>query len=403
MVADPAVPGMPTRELPSWLRSGAVALLAVALGAPNAGCSVFGGDDDVELPAELAEFKATIGVKKVWHASLGDESEFLRLALQPASDGARIFAAAHDGKVSAFEAVKGKRLWRRKTKLPLSGGPATDGDVVVLGSSNGDVVALNAADGEQRWRTSVSSEVLAAPAIAGGLALVRTVDGKLTALDLGDGHQSWFVQQQMPRLSVRGTGSPVVIKDLVVCGFDNGKLASYALADGSPGWDVLLDPPAGRNEVDRLADINATVRTIGEDLYVVGYRGQLTAVAVESGQTLWAEDAQSYEGLAVDLQNVYVSGARSELTALSRDAGSELWKHELLKLRDISGPAAYQNSVVVGDYEGYVHFFDTATGSPQARVRAGRDRVTSPPLVVNDMLYVQTDGGDLTAFRQLAK
>ena len=403
MTADPAVPGVPAPGMPVRLRSVIVALLVVALSLPTAGCSVFGGDDDVEPPAKLAHFKPTIDVKKVWHASLGDESESLRLALLPASDGARIFAAAHDGKVSAFEAVKGNRLWRRKTRLPLSGGPATDGDVVVLGSSNGDVIALNAADGEQRWRTSVSSEVLAAPAIAGGLALVRTVDGKLTALDLVDGHQSWFVQQQMPRLSVRGTGSPVVIKDLVVCGFDNGKLASYALADGSPGWDVLLDPPAGRNEVDRLADINATVRTIGEDLYVVGYRGQLTSVAAESGQTLWAEDAQSYEGLAVDLQNVYVSGASSQLMALSREAGSELWKHELLKMRDISGPAAYQNSVVVGDYKGYVHFFDTATGTPQARVRAGRDRVTSPPLVVNDMLYVQTDGGDLTAFRQLAK
>ena len=380
-----------------------MALVAVVLALPNAGCSVFGGDDDVEPPAELASFKSTIDVKKVWHAGLGDASESLRLALEPASDGARVFAAAHDGKVSAFEAVKGTRLWRRKTKLPLSGGPATDGDVVILGSSNGDVIALNAADGAQRWRTSVSSEVLAAPAIGGGLALVRTVDGKLTALDLVDGRQSWFVQQQMPRLSVRGTGAPVVIKNLVVCGFDNGKLASYALADGSPGWDVLLDPPSGRNEVDRMADINATVRAIGEDIYAVGYHGQLTSVAAESGQTLWSQEAPSYDGLAVDLQNVYVSGAGSELMALSRQSGSELWKHELLKMRDISGPVAFMNSVVVGDYEGYVHFFDTATGTPQARVRAGRDRVTSPPLVVNEMLYVQTDGGDLTAFRQLAK
>jgi outer membrane protein assembly factor BamB len=152
-----------------------------------------------------------------------------------------------------------------------------------------------------------------------------------------------------------------------------------------------------------MADINATVRTSGEDVYAVGYRGQLTSVAAESGQTLWSQDVQSYDGLAVDLQNVYVSSDSSELVALSRQAGIELWRTESLKNRDISGPAAYQNSVVVGDFEGYVHFFDTATGKPQARVRAGSDRVTSPPLVVNDMLYVQTDGGDLAAFRQLAE
>ena len=207
----------------------------------------------------------------------------------------------------------------------------------------------------------------------------------------------------MPRLSVRGTGAPVVIRDTVFCGFDNGKLASYSLADGSAGWEVLLDPPAGRNEVERLADINSTIRTIGDDLYVVGYRGQLAAVAAESGQVLWSRDVRSYEGLSVDLENVYVSGADSELSAMSRQSGSDLWKHEQLKLRDISGPTAYQNSVVVGDFEGYVHFFDTATGKLQARVRAGSDRVTSPPVVVSEMLYVQTDGGDLAAFRQLAK
>jgi outer membrane protein assembly factor BamB len=364
---------------------------------------VFGGDDDEPQPAELVKFKPTIRIKKVWSASLGDDSESLRLALQPASDGARVFAAAHDGKVSAFDAEKGKRLWRQKTRLQLSGGPATDGEVVVIGSSNGEVVALNAADGKQRWLANVSSEVLAAPAIAGGVALVRTVDGKLAALDLADGRQRWFVQQVMPRLTVRGTGAPVVIRDTVFCGFDNGKLTSYSLADGSVGWEVLLDPPAGRNEVERLADINATIRAIGEDLYVVGYRGQLASVAAESGQVLWSRDVRSYEGLSVDLENVYVSGADSELSAMSRQTGNDLWKNEQLKLRDISGPASFRSSVVVGDFEGYVHFFDTATGKLQARVRAGSDRVTSPPVVVSETLYVQTDGGDLAAFRQLAK
>jgi len=398
--------GWSATTLPPWARTAVLALVLGALLIPNAGCSLFGGDDEEEeegQPAELVKFKPTIRIKKVWSESLGDDSESLRLALQPASDGARVFAAAHDGKVSAFDAEKGKRLWRRKTKLQLSGGPATDGEVVVLGSSNGEVIALNAADGRQRWRTNVSSEVLAAPAIAGGVALVRTVDGKLTALDLTDGRQRWFVQQVMPRLTVRGTGAPVVLGDTVFCGFDNGKLASYSLADGSVGWEVLLDPPAGRNEIERLADINSTIRTIGDDLYVVGYRGQLASVAAESGQVMWSRDVRSYEGLSVDLQNVYVSGAESELTAMSRQTGIDLWKHEQLKHRDISGPTAYLNSVVVGDFEGYVHFFDTATGKPQARVRAGGDRVTSPPVVVSEMLYVQTDGGDLAAFRQLAK
>lgn len=386
----------------TW-RSLLVASLLAPLLLSTTGCSVFGGKDEAAPPAELVKFKPTLRVKKAWDAGLGDESESLRLALQPASDGSRIFAAAHDGKVSAFEAVKGKRLWRRKTRLELSGGPATDGTVVVAGSSDGEVVALEADTGKVRWVHEVSSEVLAAPVLAGGLALVRTVDGKLTALDLGTGEQRWFVQQAMPRLTVRGTGSPVIIKNTVYCGFDNGKLASYALADGTAGWEVMLDPPGGRNEIERLSDINSSIRVIGEDLYVVGYRGQLSSVAAESGQVMWSQETPSYDGLAVDLQNVYVSGSDGTLVALNRHTGVEEWKQPMLKNRDISGPAAFGNSVVVGDFEGYVHFFDATTGKLQARVRAGGERVTSPPLVVNDMVYVQTDGGDLTAFRRADK
>lgn len=386
------------------LRTLVFGALLAAGALSTTGCSLFGGDDEEpDAPVELSDFKSTINIRKVWSAGLGDETEFLRLALAPASDGSRIFAAANDGRVSAFEAVKGKRLWLSKTGLQLSGGPATDGKVVVLGTSNGEVIALGADDGKELWRKSLSSEVLAAPAIAPGLVLVRTVDGKLTALGVADGVQRWFVQQNMPRLTVRGTGAPVVIGNVVVCGFDNGKLAAYELADGTPAWDTLLDPPAGRNEIERLADINATVRSVGDDIYVVGYRGQTTAVALESGQTLWTQDVAGYGGLATDLENVYISGIGSELHALLRQTGSELWKHELLKNRDITGPTAWQSSIVVGDFEGYVHLFDTATGKPQARVRLDRSRVTAPPLVVNDLLYVQSDGGKLAAFRQVVK
>ena len=193
------------------------------------GCGLFGGDEVEDPPAELVKFKKTLRISKVWSSGVGDGAEHLRLALNPASDGSGLFVGDHDGRVSAFDAIKGNRLWQTKTKLPLSAGPSVSGSIIVLGSSNGDVIALDTSDGHELWRTSVSSEVLAPPALTASLALVRTVDGKLVALNLDDGSELWFVQQSVPRLSVRGTGSPVVNKRMVICGFDNGKLAAYDL------------------------------------------------------------------------------------------------------------------------------------------------------------------------------
>ena len=376
-----------------------MALLALL----TSGCGLFGGDKDDNPPADLVKFKPTIKVKKVWSAGLGDDSRHLRLALDIATDGTNVYAAAHDGRVTAFEATKGKRLWKKKTKLPLSAGPAYGEGLIVLGSNNGDVVALNADDGAERWRTVVSSEVLAAPAVTRDLVMVRTVDGKLIALDIDTGGEAWFVQQSVPRLSVRGTGAPVVMSDAVVCGFDNGRIAAYEIGDGTMIWDMLLSPPSGRTEVDRLSDLNATVRVVGEDIYAVGYQGTLSALAAESGQVLWTREIPSHNGTGVDFNNLYITGDASELYAVSRRTGRELWRDETLLNRDATGPAPYRGSIVVGDFKGYLHWFDAGDGALQARVRAGSKRITSTPLVVNDLIFALSDAGKIYAFQEIVK
>jgi outer membrane protein assembly factor BamB len=365
------------------------------------GCSWFGGDEEEDPPAELVKFKSTLKVKKAWSSGIGGGSQDLRLALGPATDGTLIFAGAHDGKIAAFDAVKGKRRWLVKTKLPLSAGPGISDGMLVAGSSNGDVIALNAESGEEIWRTSVSSEVLATPAISSKFVLVRTVDGKLVALQRDDGSEAWFVQQSVPRLSVRGTGAPVVSNNIVICGFDNGKLAAYEMSDGSLIWEVLLAPPAGRTEIDRLSDLNDTVRLVGDDVYIAGYQGGVSSLALESGQILWTRDISSHSGIAVDFNNLYVSGKGSDLHAITRQAGREIWQVATLLNRDVTGPTPYRGSVVVGDFDGYLHWLSAATGEFQARVRAGSDRITSAPLVVNEMIYVLTDDGKLFAFKDM--
>jgi outer membrane protein assembly factor BamB len=55
--------------------------------------------------------------------------------------------------------------------------------------------------------------------------------------------------------------------------------------------------------------------------------------------------------------------------------------------------------VVVGDFEGYLHWLDKSDGSMVARTRVGSDPITTGVQVVNGILYVQGDGGKLAAVR----
>ncbi len=371
-----------------------ILLLTLALGA----CSLFGGDEDPNPPAPLPEFKASLKVKKVWSASVGDDAESLRLGLTLASDGTNIFAAGPDGRVSAYDAQKGRRVWRSELDTGLSAGPAYGFGLVVVVSRDGEVIALDATDGSLKWKSKLNAEVLASPAITRDMVLLRAVDGSLRALQARNGIPAWMTEQEVPRLSVRGTSAPVIAGSMVLAGFDNGKFLALDIAEGDAAWDAFLTQPSGRTELDRMTDIDGAFGVIGNDVYVSGVNGRTVALAVESGQVMWSREVASYSGLGLDWNSVYITDQLSEVVALERTRGVSIWRQDKLKRRVLTAPVPYGKSVVVADFEGYVHWLSAADGDFLARAETGA-AVYSPPLVVGDMIYVLNEESSLVAYR----
>ena len=385
------------RVLPILRMIPALSVAALAL----AGCGIFDGDDDEEArqPRELEAFAEQFQLRRAWSAKVGDGGGELRLALRIDGDGSQVYAAATDGTVQAYEAESGRRRWTRDTDLRLSAGPAVGGGYVAVASSGGWVVVLDASTGAEEWRAYVRGEVLAAPAIGGGRVFVRTVHGFLYAFSLATGQGLWSVSQNMPRLSLRGTSAPVVQGQLVICGFDNGRLTAYQQSDGTRAWDLPLAAPAGRNELERLVDLNGEVQVVGNDVYVAGYNGLLASVAAESGELLWSREFSGYNGLVVDANNVYSVSDAGRVSAHARIGGTPLWAEDMLEYRDLSRPALFASHLMVGDLEGYLHGFNVFSGKLESRTRAGNGRISAQPLVMGEMLYALTVSGELTAWR----
>jgi outer membrane protein assembly factor BamB len=356
-------------------------------------------DKKVDKPAELTDIKSpSVRIQKLWSASVGGGGKKLRLGLGLASAGDKIFAAGRDGDVAAFNFKTGKQIWRTETKLLLAGGTGVGADVVAVGSADGVIVALDMATGQQRWRAEVKGEILSAPAVGGSEVIVRTVDGKLRALAIADGTEIWTAEQQIPRLTLRGAAAPVVARDLAISGFDNGRVLAVSVADGSTVWDSPVSPSHGRTELERLNDIDAPVKVMGDEVFVAGFQGRAAMLALDSGQVWWAKDGSSYRGVDVDDTQMYVSTSQGALKAIARRTGQPMWENPVLKLRSLSAPAVAGDYVVVADLDGYVHYFDRATGELAGRTKAGGNRVTNAPLAVGDLVYVVTDDGEISAF-----
>ncbi len=373
-------------------------LLLTAPAILIAGCGLFGDDDDVLPPKELLKFEATLPVKKVWSAKVGKGSEFMRLSLSPAGDGKRIYAASNDGVVSAFNPDNGKRIWRIELDLPLSAGPGVGENHVVVAGSDGELICLSADDGREMWRIAIDAESLARPLIKDSSVVVQTIDGKLQVFSVFDGAEKWSIVQDTPRLSLRGTSSPVIAGSIVVAGFDNGRLVGTSLATGVTAWEAVLSPPSGRSDLDRLADVDGALAVVGQDVYAAGYQGRLASVASESGQILWARDISTHVGVGVDFSNVYSLDGEGEILALLRRDGSEVWRQDALLRREPTTPVPFDNAIVLGDFEGYVHFFSNVDGRPVARVRVGKGLLSGAPVAIGDKLYVQSESGSLEAY-----
>jgi outer membrane protein assembly factor BamB len=368
-----------------------------------AGCSK---DKDVEPPATLVDFPQTLPVKRLWDDGVGGgkKQTKLRLGLGPAIDNGVVFAANHKGEILAVSLETGRDVWVKKLKVPISAGPEAGFGMVVAGTSKGAVIALDGATGRQLWRSQINSELLSAPAISEKVIVMRSVDGRLHGLDTHTGKVLWSVEQQVPRLSLRGTAIPIVAKEIAISGFDNGKVMAVSLTTGDTIWDTALASPHGRTELDRLVDIDSAVRVVGDNVFAAGFQGRTAMLALDSGQLWWSHDMSSYRGLSVDEDNLYVTESDGTVVAMRQRDGAEVWRNDKLKRRGLSTPVVTSTAIAVADFQGYLHWLDKNTGALVARQRiAKKQRVSNPPASAGDTVVVLTDAGTLAAYRATPK
>lgn len=378
-----------------------LALLMLVLSGSGCGWlnDYLAGSDNALPPAELKPIVQPIPVEKLWDADVGAGTGGAFVRLVPVVHLGRLYAASHDGVVMALEADTGKRVWEVDTDLSISAGVGVSDDVVLIGTDQGQVLALGIDTGEEAWRAQLSSEILAIPQAAEGVVVVRSVDGRFTGLDINSGDQRWVHTHTVPALTLRGTAAPLLGQGVAITGLDTGKLLVLSLQDGAPVWEKRIAPPQGRTELERLVDIDAEPRVVDNVLYIITYQGNITAIDLRNGNTVWSRDFSSYSGLDADTSQVYLVDDSDTIWALDRHSGGTLWKQDALKGRLLSTPVAVGEYVVVGDFEGYLHWLDTTDGRLVGRVRTDKKGIASAPVVRDDLLYVLGKGGTLSAFQ----
>lgn len=386
-------------------RSSLVLLCAFALGGCTTIKGWFGGKKDdgkPNEPVELTDITPTVKVAKLWSANAGKGEGRLGVHQGPIVADGRVYAAAIEGGVRAFDLQTGKQVWEykpeKKSGLRLSGGPGVGDGLVVIGDLDGHVIALDAASGAEKWKAKVTNEVIAAPTIGMGTVFVRSNDGRVTAFDAASGERRWFWVHDVPALTVRGNDSPVLGPGYVFVGNDDGAVSALSASDGRTVWDQAIGQSEGRTELDRMSDVDGAPVLEGTTLYATSFKNQTMAIDAPSGRPMWASDHGGAGRIGVGSDRLVITDPTGIVFGLDKAGGSALWQQPGLARRSLTGAAVQGDYAVVGDFDGYVHWLKLDNGEFAARSRVGGKALRAAPVVADGIVLVQNVDGELTAF-----
>ena len=123
----------------------------------------------------------------------------------------------------------------------------------------------------------------------------------------------------------------------------------------------------------------------------------MACIQPDSGEIVWRRSIRSYTSMALSSDKVYVTDDAGVLWALDLATGAAAWKQEDMAYRRLSAPAFFDGFVVVGDFEGYLHWIDPDTGEMVARSRVGSDPILTAPVAGTDRLFVMGSTGRIAA------
>lgn len=354
-------------------------------------------------------------VEKEWSASIGTGSggDYKLLSGPVVSDNV-LYAMDARGRVSAYNAQTGERLWREETAPKdsgddtIGGGVAVQGKIVYATTGFGEVIAMRAEDGAVIWRKMVGKPIRSAPTVAEGRVFAITIENETYAIEAKTGMVMWKHSGIAESATLMGASSPAVRGDTVVVAYTSGELFGLRAQNGRVVWGEVLAVPTQVGALPAIADIRGLPVMDQGRVFAVSHSGRMISLDERTGDRAWEADIGGVNTPAVVGNAVYVVTLNNELIALTRESGRIIWSVDLRKNKDAedrsSKPVLWWGPVMAGgrlwltNSLGHLAAFAPDTGYALYE-RDIADSFFLPPIVANSTMYLLDDGAKLFALK----
>tara|TARA_B100000282_G_scaffold76723_1_gene52923 strand:- start:140 stop:1276 length:1137 start_codon:yes stop_codon:yes gene_type:complete len=343
----------------------------------------------VEQPAELVKINSQVKIDNTWSKKIFSDIPTGKTNLVVDSDGIFTFSSA--GLVFSYFS-NGKLNWENDLNFSLSSGVGKGFGSLFVTSIDGDIFSLDINNGNLNWSSKIGGESLSVPSSNGDIVAVQTSNGKITAINLKDGKFRWEYISVLPSLSLRGTSSPIFDDGNLYVGFANGNLAKIEPRSGVIQWEIPVTISKGSSEIERIIDIDSKPLVSSGLAFATSYQGDVSAINSLNGRVIWRNNFSSTKDILEIERNIYLVDEDSEVQAFSGLTGISLWRIKDYRLRNLTSPQRLNNYIIVGDFEGYLHFLDTSSGSTIGRYRVSRSGILSLKTYKNSIVCLDTSG-----------
>lgn len=282
---------------------------------------------------------------------------------------------AYGNFVYGLDVTTGSVVWHypqeANNQIVFYAKPLVVDDVVYVGDLANNFHKLNIETGAAEWTFSgADGYYIGQPAESSGVVYAPNNDGSLYAIDAkGDlrwefetGHYIW--------------AQPQVTEDAIYV----GSMDHYVYAI-SPNGEELWSKEMGGAVVG-----SPVLSEDGDALYVGSLGGEMLALDVDNGETLWSFEAEEsiWGGAILVDGSLYFADSDGSLYALNSENGEALWRSEY-DGSVVGGLVAFDGGFALTTDEGVVQAFEF-DGTPIWQATPGGESVQAP--AVNDEYLV---------------
>lgn len=354
-------------------------------------------------------------LRVIWEAKIGEgSSDEGRILTTPIVADGKIFAVDAVSEISAFDASTGKQLWGIDPRAEndeqdgFGGGLAYADGHLFATTGFGHVVALNPLDGSISWRRDIGIPIRAAPVVVGTRIFVVTYDNQLWTLSAKDGEVLWNNTGIAETAGLLGAAVPAVDNDIIIVPYSSGELIALRVENGRTLWsDSLGAEGPGIGSLAILNDINGSPVIDRGIVYAIGHGGRLLAIELRSGSRVWEQDLAGLNTPWIAGEYLFIVTVDGDVVCLTSRTGQVRWVQSLPRFEDSkdrenpifwNGPILLSDRLVILGSNGHALAVSPYSGRILGKIELPHG-VRVSPVVANGILFALTDDGILIALR----